>query len=157
MINLCKFDSGCSKCFVKLRVRMLIHYIVVIAAIIPGTISFVFCLGGILLLVPNVDLFIIPFLYLLLCGVLGYAGLVMLLFRNKDRDNIVINFVCLLHGVVGYLLFIIITGGNLSWEWAFRDLEEITEWKIFFYPFIVSLFYLGILGNRIAKKYVKQN
>ncbi len=88
----------------------------------------------------------------LLFGILGYIGLLMNLKQNKELKVELINFILLVLGIVGFVLFNSCQGGLRAWKWILM-IEEPDEWILFFGPILITLFLIVIKGKRLTKLY----
>ena len=85
-------------------------------------------------------------------GVFGYIGLLMNLKQNKNLKLEVINFVMLLLGIIGFVIFNSYVGGKDAWQWIIT-MEEPDEWFIFVAPIIITLFLTVEKGIRILSRF----
>ena len=85
----------------------------------------------------------------LIFGILGYAGLVMNLKQNKKLKTEVINFIFLLLGIVGFVLFNSFEGGLKAWKWILM-IEEPDEWLMFVGPTLITIILILKKGKRLT-------
>ena len=85
----------------------------------------------------------------LIFGILGYAGLVMNLKQNKKLKTEVINFIFLLLGIVGFVLFNSFVGGLKAWKWILM-IEEPDEWLMFVGPTLITIILILKKGKRLT-------
>lgn len=131
----------------------------IFSGIIPSTILLL--LGIFVIFISFEDLtFNLKGIFISLCFILaflGYIGLWQILLFQKQK--ITKNQIYLWAGIIGYISFFVIEGGQTAWNWLI-NFEEPFEILLFFWPVIVITICLlktylknkNYNGNLISKK-----
>ncbi|MCX2745632.1 hypothetical protein OO013_17250 [Mangrovivirga sp. M17] len=88
----------------------------------------------------------------LIFGILGYVGLLMNLKQNKELKAESINFIFLLLGIVGFILFNSFEGGLKAWKWILM-IEDPDEWLMFVGPTLITILLIVTKGKRLTTLY----
>jgi preprotein translocase subunit Sss1 len=103
-------------------------------------------------MLTNFDSNNIPIGLAMVFGIIGYIGLIMNLKTEKKLKSECINFVFLLVGIIGFILFHSIKGGITAWKWIIF-MEEPNEWIIFVGPMLMTIIITVMKGNLLLKGY----
>ncbi len=122
-----------------------------IIAIIPSTLFFGMSILGIINILSNFYPKDITILISMLFGICGYIGLLLNLKQIKSKKSEVINFVFLILGVIGFIIFNSSIGGMNSWKWILT-FEEPDEWLIFVTPILITIILIVIKGRILISK-----
>ena len=125
-----------------------VNRILTILALIPATLFMVLSIFGLVQILSNFDIKDIPILLSIVFGLLGYVGLWMNLKQNKELKAELLNFLFLLLGIIGAVLFILFEGGMRAWKWIIT-VEDPVEWLIFVGPILIALYLLFLKGKRL--------
>lgn len=134
--------------------RKSINVILTLFALVPMTFYLLLTVYGIVNVLmrfaPDDALLLLSMVF----GVLGYVGLAMNLKQNKELKVELINFILLLIGVSGGILFTSIEGGLKAWKWIFT-IEEPDEWLMSVGPVLIVIFLMVLKGKRLKTLYMK--
>lgn len=125
-----------------------VNIILTIIAIIPTTLLVILSIFGLVNILSNFNVNAIPVLFSIVLGIFGYIGLWMNLKQRKDLKAEVLNFIFLLLGILGLVLFILFEGGMHAWEWIIM-IKDPVEWLIFVGPILITLYLILSKGKRI--------
>ena len=81
-------------------------------------------------------------------GILGYVGLLMSLKQNKQKKGELVNFIFLLLGITGFVVFTTFVGGIKAWKWIIT-VEEPDEWLMFTGPILITFYLMIRKGKRL--------
>lgn len=123
-----------------------INIVLTLLALLPMTFFLFVSIYGVFNSLSSFDFKKMPLLISFIFGILGYAGLLMNLKQNKELKAEVINFIFLLLGIVGFVLFNSIEGGLKAWKWVLI-IEEPYEWLMFVGPNLITIVLIIIKGN----------
>ena len=93
-----------------------------------------------------------PILFSCLLGICGFIGLISLIGR-KAKQSYSLTITLLSLGIIGAIIFLIITGGREALEWVL-SFEEPDEWFVFVWPNIVSLTFAITLSFEKLRKLI---
>lgn len=134
--------------------RKSINVILTLFALVPMTFYLLLTVYGIVNVLmrfaPDDALLLLSMVF----GVLGYVGLAMNLKQNKELKGELINFILLLIGVSGVILFTSIEGGLKAWKWILT-IEEPDEWLMSVGPVSIVIFLMVLKGKRLKTLYMK--
>ena len=71
-----------------------------------------------------------------LLGVLGYVGLILLIFEHKVKSWVIL--ICLSIGITSWMIFISLNGER-AWNWIIT-IEDPLEWLLIVWPLVVAIF-----------------
>ena len=129
-----------------------INIVLTLLALLPMTFFLFVSIYGIFNILSSFDLNAIIILISLIFGIIGYVGLLMNLKQNKDLKSEIINFIFLLLGIVGFVLFNSFEFGLKAWKWILM-IEEPDEWLMFVGPTLTTIILIVIKGKRLTKLY----
>lgn len=132
--------------------RETITIILTTITLIPMTFWLFLSIYGLKNMLTNFDSNNIPIGLAMVFGIIGYIGLIMNLKTEKKLKSECINFVFLLVGIIGFILFHSIEGGITAWKWIIF-MEEPNEWIIFVGPMLMTIIITVMKGNLLLKGY----
>lgn len=132
--------------------RETITIILTTITLIPMTFWLFLSIYGLKNMLTNFDSNNIPIGLAMVFGIIGYIGLIMNLKTEKKLKSECINFVFLLVGIIGFILFHSIKGGITAWKWIIF-MEEPNEWIIFVGPMLMTIIITVMKGNLLLKGY----
>lgn len=132
--------------------RETITIILTTITLIPMTFWLFLSIYGLKSILTNFDSNNIPIGLAMVFGIIGYIGLIMNLKTDKKLKGECINFVFLLVGIIGFILFHSIEGGINAWKWIIF-MEEPDEWIIFVGPMLMTIIITVMKGNLLLKGY----
>lgn len=91
----------------------------------------------------------VPIVISMIFGTCGYVGLLMNLKTNKKKKYEIANFILLLLGIIGFVLFNTFEGGWKAWKWILT-MEEPGEWLIFVGPVLLTIYLTITKGKRLT-------
>ena len=130
-----------------------INIILTVLALLPMTFFLFVSIYGVFNILSSFHFNDILVLISLIFGILGYAGLVMNLKQNKKLKTEVINFIFLLLGIVGFVLFNSFEGGLKAWKWILM-IEEPDEWLMYVGPTLITIILILKKGKRLTTMYI---
>lgn len=126
-----------------------INIILTVLALLPMTFFLFVSIYGVFNILSSFHFNDTLVLISLIFGILGYAGLVMNLKQNKKLKTEVINFIFLLLGIVGFVLFNSFEGGLKAWKWILM-IEEPDEWLMYVGPTLITIILILKKGKRLT-------
>lgn len=132
------------------NIRNKISFFLITSAIVPATLLLILSLIGIFIILLNFETKESHILLSMLLGILGYAGLIMLLFLNQSKKQLKTNIFLLICGITGFIIFTSFNGGIEAWKWILT-FEEIDEWFIYVWPNIVAIIFIIVQLIKINK------
>lgn len=136
-------------------IREPLNLALTVIALIPMTFFLFLSIYGLVNALSRFDLGKAPIYISMVFGVLGYVGLVMNLIQDKKLKAEVVNFIFLLLGIIGFMLFISLAGGLRVWKWVLF-IEEPDEWAVIVGPILITIFLTVIKGKRLKKLYERE-
>lgn len=132
--------------------RETLNTIVTIIALIPMSFFMFLSIFMIRNIILNIQPNDFPILTSLLLGILGYIGLLWNLIYDKKKVAETLNFILLVLGILGFILFVSIEGGFKGWRWIFT-IEEPEEWFIIVGPIIITIYLMIEKVKRLFRLY----
>lgn len=132
----------------------IVNVILTIVALIPMTYFLIFSLYVLIRILSSFEVSDTLYAFCLLCGILGYIGLLMNLKQPKSRKAEIINVIFLSLGIIGFLIFYSLTSGIDGWKWIIT-MKEPDEWLVLVIPLLITLYLIVIKGNQLSRKYQK--
>lgn len=126
-----------------------INIILTVLALLPMTFFLFVSIYGVFNILSSFHFNDTLVLISLIFGILGYVGLVMNLKQNKKLKTEVINFIFLLLGIVGFVLFNSFEGGLKAWKWILM-IEEPDEWLMYVGPTLITIILILEKGKRLT-------
>lgn len=130
--------------------RETITIILTTITLFPMTFWLFLSIYGLKSILTNFDSNNIPIVLAMVFGIIGYIGLIMNLKTDKKMKAERINFVFLLVGIIGFILFHSIEGGLEAWKWIIF-MEEPDEWIIFVGPILMTIIITVMKGKHLMK------
>jgi len=85
----------------------------------------------------------------MILGILGFFGLLLSIIPRFEKLCFT-KMILLSLGIIGFLIFMSVTGGKKSWNWII-NIEEFDEWIIWVWPNIVSTGLVLLNGEKLIK------
>ena len=85
----------------------------------------------------------------MILGILGFFGLLLSIIP-RFKKLCFTKMILLSLGIIGFLIFMSVTGGKKSWNWII-NIEEFDEWIIWVWPNIVSTGLVLLNGEKLIK------
>ena len=130
--------------------RETITIILTTITLFPMTFWLFLSIYGLKSILTNFDSNNIQIVLAMVFGIIGYIGLIMNLKTDKKMKAERINFIFLLVGIIGFILFHSIEGGLEAWKWIIF-MEEPDEWIIFVGPILMTIIITVMKGNHLMK------
>jgi|SRR5690606_13565439 len=115
--------------------KTVIYKLFIFSGIIPSTILLLLGLSVIFISFEDL-IFNLKGLFISLCFILAFLGYIglwqILIFHKKQKTT----KIYLWTGIIGYISFFVIEGGQTAWNWLI-NFEEPFEILLFFWPIIV--------------------